>query len=325
MTRLLQDARHAVRRLAHTPGFTLVSLVSLALAIGANTALFSVVHAVLLKPLPFSRAGPALLGLVAAHLDRPLSLLASRVLRLPRPQPDARGVRGLRELERQPGQRERHGPDSRPAVSRATSSRCWESPPRSVAPWSRGRPARAREGGGAFARPLAAPVRRRPGDRRTHGHAERRALHRGRRARPLPVPASATSIWRSRWRPDQDPWRHNRESTNFIRAIARARAGAGGEQVTADLDGIGRRLQEEFPDTLRAQEGRHGRAIPGGAHRQLQPGALDADGCGGAAAADRVRQPGEPDAGEGDGAPPGDGDPPGAGRTTGVPGPGSPR
>ena len=55
MTRLFQDTRYAVRRLAHTPGFTLVSLVSLGLAIGANTALFSVVHAVLLKPLPFAQ------------------------------------------------------------------------------------------------------------------------------------------------------------------------------------------------------------------------------------------------------------------------------
>ncbi|MFN0104148.1 MAG: ABC transporter permease [Bryobacteraceae bacterium] len=50
---LIRDLKHTLRRLARTPVFTLATLVTLALGIGANTAIFSIINGVLLKPLPF--------------------------------------------------------------------------------------------------------------------------------------------------------------------------------------------------------------------------------------------------------------------------------
>jgi predicted permease len=64
---LLVDLKHVCRRLGRSPGFAITVLLTLAIGIGANTAVFSVINSVLLRPLPY----PEPQQLVSLHLDAP--------------------------------------------------------------------------------------------------------------------------------------------------------------------------------------------------------------------------------------------------------------
>ena len=76
----LLDLRHAVRQLHVRPGFTLAALIILSVGIGANTVAFSLVHGLLLRPLPFPDSENIVSVGQASPVGRGASMLSSAQL-----------------------------------------------------------------------------------------------------------------------------------------------------------------------------------------------------------------------------------------------------
>jgi predicted permease len=255
METLLKDVRHALRRLARARGFTLVALATLTLGIGANTAIFSVVHGVLLRALPF-REPDRLFWIWSRHTstDRyPFQLPEFCDYR-----DQNHTLEAIAAFANWNPSLTGDGPAERLSGLRVSANLFEMLGARALA----GRTLRAEDDtpGREKVAVLSYGLwqRRFGGDPAVVG----RSLALGGEAFTVvgvmgpeflfPVRTAEIAVPLA---PDRDPWRQNRQSTNFLRAIGRARPGVTREQIRDDFDAIGRRLQAEFPHSYAAKRG----------------------------------------------------------------------
>ena len=174
------EIRHAFRLLVREPGFTFAAVLTLALGVGANVAVFAVIQAVLLRPLPYSDADRLV---IVNHRDQRTGITKEfiAIRRLRRPHPPSNSLRGFWRIQQRPGNhlrcgralpRPRAGGYSRPAGNPPHPS---DSGPDStvarLAPW-------CCAGYSSGLRSLAKPLRRRS----THMVGRRRHAGRHREA-----------------------------------------------------------------------------------------------------------------------------------------------
>ena len=136
LSELTQDVRFACRQLLKNPGFSVVAIVTLALGIGATSAIFSAVHAVVLKPLPVPDPHRHRGGLRALS-QQPRQHVGRQLRRRRRPPPASAHDRHP-VLELQSGRQRRHRTDHRRPDDGGILRRVREPPALGrVYPWTR--------------------------------------------------------------------------------------------------------------------------------------------------------------------------------------------
>ena len=252
MHALVRDARYAGRLLVRQPGVTVVALLTLAIGIGGNTAIFSAVDAVLLRPLPYQdpdrlvkvwekRTAEGVLDNVVAPAD---------FLDWARMNTVFEDMAAYIGDDRRPDRHGRTGAAVRgrrvAAVLRHPAS------PAGVRPLVPSRGSHARPAPCRHSRPLAVAVavRQRPGGRRSQDLAQRRAA-RDRRcaAADFEFPDAAIELWAPM--PLTGGPTPPTRSNHSLEVFARMKPGVTLEAARADMDRVGAMLQKEYPDTNR--------------------------------------------------------------------------
>jgi len=248
MTSFWQDVRHSLRLLGRSPGFTTVALLTLAIGIGANTALFSVVNAVLLRQLPFVHADCSfwITALRPDRNDAPFSLPDFLDYRDHTDSLDSlsaignwsANLTGRGDAERLNGVRvsanlfETLGvnaavgrtlepEDDRPGVPRVAVM--------TYGLWQR------RFGGDPSL--VGQPLELNGASYTLVGILPPSFFF------PIPDAELAVPLV-----PDADPWRQNRNTVNFLTLVGRTRQGASSERAEAEMNALARKLREQFPD-----------------------------------------------------------------------------
>lgn len=254
-TRIGSDVRDAIRGWRRRPAFFLAALVSLGLGIGANTAIFSVVHGVLLQPLPFRDPDrlflihsrhtstdryPFQLPEFCDHRDGNHALLAMAAWA-----GWSANLTGAGEAERIQGMRASANLFDLLGVTTPLG--------RALVP--------ADDAPGAERVVVLSHglwTRRFGGD---PGMVGRAVTFNGEGYTVVGVlPPEFLFPLRGAeavvpLRPEDDPWRHNRDSTSFLRVAGRARPGETLESIQADLDAISSQQRQQYPASYARKQG----------------------------------------------------------------------